>query len=235
MDDLNINERISLIIKEKSTSATKFAEEINFNQSNLSKILRHERKVPDKLKTKVLQRYKDINRVWLLTGEGEMLKTEAPQENLKEISFEDAHKYPKGVLIPYFADTYTRGGLTDRMPPTDIIEKATSYINAGSLFAKATSALKHFGDSMIEYPSGCILFCREVEHPSLLVNGLPYVIETKEYRVTKKIHDKGEFIRAFSTNEQKFPDGSLIYAPFDIPKSEIIRLHQILGYAYLCI
>ena len=178
----------------------------------------------------------NISALWLLTGEGEMLKTEKPgQESLKEISFEDADKYPKGVLIPYFADTYTRGGLTDRMPPTDIIEKETSYINAGSLFAKATSALKHFGDSMIEYPSGCVLFCREVEHPSLLVNGLPYVIETKEYRVTKKIHDKGEFIRAFSTNENTFPDGSLIYAPFDIPKSEIIRLHQILGYAYLCI
>ena len=177
-----------------------------------------------------------LSTLWLLTGEGEMLKTEKPgQESLKEISFEDAHKYPKGVLIPYFADTYTRGGLTDRMPSTDITEKETSYINAGSLFARATSALKHFGDSMIEYPSGCVLFCREVEHPSLLVNGLPYVIETKKYRVTKKIHDKGEFIRAFSTNEQKFPDGSLIYAPFDIPKSEIIRLHQILGYAYLCI
>lgn len=176
-----------------------------------------------------------FNEVWLLTGEGEMLKTEKPEQEIKEISFEDAHNYPKGVLIPYFADTYTRGGLTDRMPCTDITEKETSYINAGSLFAKATSALKHFGDSMIEYPSGCVLFCREVEHPSLLVNGLPYVIETKEYRVTKKIHDKGEFIRAFSTNEQKFPDGSLIYAPFDIPKSEIIRLHQILGYAYLCI
>lgn len=184
----------------------------------------------------VLKAFPELNRDWLLYGEGEMLKTEKPgQESLKEISFEDAHKYPKGVLIPYFADTYTRGGLTDRMPSTDITEKETSYINAGSLFARATSALKHFGDSMIEYPSGCVLFCREVEHPSLLVNGLPYVIETKEYRVTKKIHDKGEFIRAFSTNEQKFPDGSLIYAPFDIPKSEIIRLHQILGYAYLCI
>lgn len=181
----------------------------------------------------VLKAFPELNRDWLLYGEGEMLKTEKPQEEIKEVPFEDAHKYPKGVLIPYFADTHTRGGLTDRQAPTDIEERVTSYIESGSLFANATSAIKHFGDSMVEYPSGCVLFCRKVENPSLLVNGAPYVIETTEYRVTKKIHDKGNFIRAFSTNEQKFPDGSLIYEPFDIPKNEIIRMHQILGYAYI--
>lgn len=174
-----------------------------------------------------------FNEVWLLTGEGEMLKTEKPQEEIKEVSFEDAHKYPKGDLIPYFAETFTRGGLTDRQAPMNIEEHETSYIKAGSIFSRATSAIKHVGDSMIEYPSGCILFCRQVENPSLLVNGSSYVIETTEYRVTKKIHDKGNFIRAFSTNEQKFPDGSLIYEPFDIPKTDIVRIHQILGYAYL--
>lgn len=181
----------------------------------------------------VLKAFPELNRDWLLYGEGEMLKTEKPQQEIKEVPFEDAHKYPKGVLIPYFADTHTRGGLTDRQAPTDIEERVTSYIESGSLFANATSAIKHFGDSMVEYPSGCVLFCRKVENPSLLVNGSPYVIETTEYRVTKKIHDKGEFIRAFSTNEQKFPDGSLVYEPFDIPKTEIIRMHQILGYAYI--
>lgn len=181
----------------------------------------------------VLKAFPELNRDWLLYGEGEMLKTEKPLQEIKEVPFEDAHKYPKGVLIPYFADTHTRGGLTDRQAPTDIEERVTSYIESGSLFANATSAIKHFGDSMVEYPSGCVLFCRKVENPSLLVNGSSYVIETTEYRVTKKIHDKGNFIRAFSTNEKKFPDGSLIYEPFDIPKNEIIRMHQILGYAYI--
>ena len=230
----NYIDELASYLRINKIKQVEIADKLGISKAQVNSLL----KGRDKFGERMAQRWEDelgINKVWLMLGEGEMLKTESPQESLKEISFEDADKYPKGVLIPYFADTYTRGGLTDRMPSTDITEKETSYINAGSLFAKATSALKHFGDSMVEYPSGCVLFCREVEHPSLLVNGLPYVIETKEYRVTKKIHDKGEFIRAFSTNEQKFPDGSLIYAPFDIPKSEIIRLHQILGYAYLCI
>lgn len=207
------------------------ADKLGISKAQVNSLL----KGRDKFGERMAQRWEDefgVNKVWLMFGEGEMLKTETPQE-IKEVSFEDAHKYPKGDLIPYFAETFTRGGLTDRQAPMNIEEHETSYINAGSIFSRATSAIKHVGDSMIEYPSGCILFCRQVENPSLLVNGSSYVIETTEYRVTKKIHDKGNFIRAFSTNEQKFPDGSLIYEPFDIPKTDIVRLHQILGYAYL--
>ena len=81
MKDSDKNKRISLIIKEKHISATKFAKEISFNQSNLSKILRCERKVPDELEIKILQRYQDINKVWLLTGEGSMLKETSQADN----------------------------------------------------------------------------------------------------------------------------------------------------------
>lgn len=226
-----INELASYLRANK-IKQVEIADKLGISKAQVNSLL----KGRDKFGERMAQRWEDefgVNKVWLMFGEGEMLKTEKPQQEIKEVPFEDAHKYPKGVLIPYFADTHTRGGLTDRQAPTDIEERVTSYIESGSLFANATSAIKHFGDSMVEYPSGCVLFCRKVENPSLLVNGSPYVIETTEYRVTKKIHDKGEFIRAFSTNEQKFPDGSLVYAPFDIPKTEIIRMHQILGYAYI--
>lgn len=225
-----INELASYLRANK-IKQVEIADKLGISKAQVNSLL----KGRDKFGERMAQRWEDefgVNKVWLMFGEGEMLKTETPQE-IKEVSFEDAHKYPKGDLIPYFAETFTRGGLTDRQAPMNIEEHETSYINAGSIFSRATSAIKHVGDSMIEYPSGCILFCRQVENPSLLVNGSSYVIETTEYRVTKKIHDKGNFIRAFSTNEQKFPDGSLIYEPFDIPKTDIVRLHQILGYAYL--
>ena len=86
MKDSDKNKRISLIIKEKHISATKFAKEISFNQSNLSKILRCERKVPDELEIKILQRYQDINKVWLLTGEGSMLKETAQADYINELA-----------------------------------------------------------------------------------------------------------------------------------------------------
>lgn len=230
MSTSSVKERTLYFIKYKGLTMKEFESLADLSTGYVTSM---RKSFGDQKLSNVLKAFPELNRDWLLYGEGEMLKTEKPLQEIKEVPFEDAHKYPKGVLIPYFADTHTRGGLTDRQAPTDIEERVTSYIESGSLFANATSAIKHFGDSMVEYPSGCVLFCRKVENPSLLVNGSPYVIETTEYRVTKKIHDKGEFIRAFSTNEQKFPDGSLVYAPFDIPKTEIIRMHQILGYAYI--
>lgn len=231
MIDASENSRISLIIKEKGYSASRFAEEINFNQSNLSKILRGERKVPDELESKILDRFQDVNKIWLLTGEGEMLKANTQDDQIKEIPLEEAHNYPDGSLIPYFGETQTKGGLDNYQIPTDIVEYPTSMIKAGDIFIKATSAIKHIGESMAEYPSGCVLFCRQVEDMSLLVNGSIYVIETSEYRVTKKIHNLKDAIRAYSTNTETYPDGALVYAPFDIPKSKIMRMHKVLGYS----
>ena len=172
-----------------------------------------------------------LSPAWLLTGEGEMLKTNVQDDQIKEIPLEEAHNYPEGSLIPYFGETQTKGGLDNYQIPTDIIEYPTSMIKAGDIFIKATSAIKHIGESMIEYPSGCVLFCRQVEDMSLLVNGSIYVIETSEYRVTKKIHNLKDAIRAYSTNTETYPDGALVYAPFDIPKSKIMRMHKVLGYS----
>lgn len=172
-----------------------------------------------------------LSPAWLLTGEGEMLKTNVQDDQIKEIPLEEAHNYPEGSLIPYFGETQTKGGLDNYQIPTDIVEYPTSMIKAGDIFIKATSAIKHIGESMIEYPSGCVLFCRQVEDMSLLVNGSIYVIETSEYRVTKKIHNLEDAIRAYSTNTETYPDGALVYAPFDIPKSKIMRMHKVLGYS----
>ena len=96
MIDLSANNRISLVIREKGYSASRFAEEINFNQSNLSKILRGERKVPSELETKILERFQDVNKVWLLTGEGEMLTN---NETLSEQTH-DTYRIP---LLPISA------------------------------------------------------------------------------------------------------------------------------------
>lgn len=172
-----------------------------------------------------------LSPAWLLTGEGEMLKTDTQNDQIKEIPLEEAHNYPDGSLIPYFGETQTKGGLDNYQIPTDIVEYPTSMIKAGDIFIKATSAIKHIGESMAEYPSGCVLFCRQVEDMSLLVNGSIYVIETSEYRVTKKIHNLKDAIRAYSTNTETYPDGALVYAPFDIPKSKIMRMHKVLGYS----
>jgi hypothetical protein len=108
----------------------------------------------------------------------------------------------------------------------------SEWIDPGDWFKNATAALRHYGDSMIVYPAGCILALKEVQDRRLIVPGKDYVIETSEYRITKKIQlcSAPEYIRAYSTNEEKYDDGALKHQPFDIPLSLIGRLFEVLGY-----
>lgn len=224
-------DRFTKYMKIKGLSDNKVTIDLDFSVGTLNKSRKENRDLSSKNIDKILNFYQDINKVWLLTGEGEMLKTNTQDDQIKEIPLEEAHNYPDGSLIPYFGETQTKGGLDNYQIPTDIVEYPTSMIKAGDIFIKATSAIKHIGESMAEYPSGCVLFCRQVEDMSLLVNGSIYVIETSEYRVTKKIHNLKDAIRAYSTNTETYPDGALVYAPFDIPKSKIMRMHKVLGYS----
>lgn len=133
-------------------------------------------------------------------------------------------------LIPFYDNVSTIGG-TGLVANTDGISQPTDYIDTGDWFREATSAIRHYGESMVEYPSGCILALREVNNLNLIVPGRDYMIETSEYRVTKRLQlkDKDTYT-AYSTNTETYPDGKLIHEPFDIPKSEIRRLSLVLGY-----
>lgn len=134
-------------------------------------------------------------------------------------------------LIPFYDDVSSVGG-SDTVSSVDAVSTPTDYIDAGDWFRDATAAIRHYGESMIEYPTGCILALKEVNDKNLIVYGRDYCIETSEYRVTKRIQ-KGKdenYFTAYSTNIETYPDGRLIHEPFDIQKSEIKRMYLVLGY-----
>lgn len=165
---------------------------------------------------------------WLLTGRGSMLKSEgsAPMGS-KEAQKEDILPAKKN-LIPFYEDVSTIGGLNDCLANTES-NAPTEWIDAGDWFPEATAAIRHYGDSMIEYPSGSILALKRVCNPQLIMNGRNYVIETTEYRVTKQLQDDGDHFMAYSTNRDTYPDGRQIHAPFSVPKGEIRYIYLVLG------
>lgn len=128
-----------------------------------------------------------------------------------------------------FEDVQTIGGTTS-VANTDPVSHPSEWIDAGDWFPGATAAIRHYGDSMPEYPSGCILALREVQDQQLIFWGRNYCIETSEGRVTKKIYDEGDIIMAYSTNKETHSDGRLIDPPFPIPKKKISKIFQVLGY-----
>jgi transcriptional regulator with XRE-family HTH domain len=135
-------------------------------------------------------------------------------------------------LIPFYDDVTSIGGNNDIVSNTEGISTPTDYIDAGDWFKDATAAIRHYGESMEEYPSGCILALKEVQDRELIIPGRDYTIETSEYRVTKRLQ-KGKsdtHITVYSTNSETYADGRLIHEPFDIPWRAISRISLVLGY-----
>lgn len=169
-----------------------------------------------------------INTDWLITGRGSMLKGEGSAPMGGKEAQKEAVLPSKKNLIPFYEDVSTIGGLNDCLANTES-NAPTEWIDAGDWFPEATAAIRHYGDSMIEYPSGSILALKRVCNPQLIMNGRNYVIETTEYRVTKQLQDDGDHFMAYSTNRDTYPDGRQIHAPFSVPKGEIRYIYLVLG------
>lgn len=169
----------------------------------------------------------EINTDWLITGRGSMLNNKGAELTNDKDAGKEEHLTKKN-LIPFYDDVSTIGGLNDRIANTDS-SSPSEWIDAGDWFPEATAAIRHYGDSMVEYPSGSILALKHVNNPQLIMNGRNYVVETSEYRVTKQLQNKGDHFMAYSTNRETYPDGNLIHAPFSVPKEEIRHIYLVLG------
>ena len=200
-------DRFDKYLKYKHLSDNQVTKHLDLSNGVIGKSRNEGRDLSRKVIEKIENFYTDLNTEWLITGEGEMLKSTCK--------------------IPLY-DTASIGGVNEMTADMTAAQPA-EWINAGDWFPKATSAIYHYGDSMNEYPSGCILVLKRVNNPALLVNGENYVIETDEFRITKQLQDDGDSIIAYSTNNDTYPDGRIIHAPIRIPKEEIRHLDLVLG------
>lgn len=215
----NIKERILQITDYKQISKEKFFKDLGVTYGNF-KGKAKEKALSSDILAKIVAENSEINPEWLLTGNGEMLKT-------NKIIASDV----KRNLIPLFNDVATIGGANGLAASVNGVSHATEYIDSGDWFPGATAAIRHYGDSMPEYANGSILALKVVEDIRLLVWGRNYCIETSEYRITKKINKSkdNDYLTANSTNKETYLNGSLIHEPIEIPKEAISKLFQVLG------
>ena len=189
---------------------------------------------------KIYSKYPEINLEWLLTGKGEMLKPRVV--DIKNMSKEEQIKalrqiasggfYKKPNIVPFYESVATIGG-TQLSADLSPVTAPTAYIDLGSMFPSANAAIRHFGESMREYPNGCILAIKKLNHLKSIIWGQNYVVETDEIRVTKKLQtckDDKNCIMAYSTNLDTHPNGQPIHEPFPIAKEDIRNLFQVVGH-----
>lgn len=206
---------------------TKLAEVLGCGRTKLSEIMANRMMAGTDVISKLCTEYY-ISPAWLLTGEGEMLKQAAPAEPIAVPPTDTVSRR----RIPLYADIASIGGLNDKIAEVEnSTTRVAEWIDAGDWFPEATAAIRHYGDSMVEYPAGSILVLKRVQDTRLLLNGRNYVIETTEYRITKQLqYDAGnDYLIAYSTNRETYPDGRLVHSPIRIPLETIRHIDLIVG------
>jgi hypothetical protein len=179
--------------------------------------------VGDEKLNNILSAFPELSKVWLLTGEGEMLTTDAPVvEQRKQESEEN-----EGKLIPLLPLS-AEGGSLDGFDNLGVSLPDCEVIY--SPIKDADMAITVSGKSMEpDYPEGCRVVVKRINHALFIEWGREYVLDTVNGIVLKTLEpsDDPNFIRCTSLN----PDQRR-YAPFEIPKESVrgvYRVHLMMG------
>ena len=189
--------------------------QLSLSVGTLGKSRKEGRDLSDKVIEKILNFYAEINKVWLLTGEGEMLNSAKPNEQFAVSKTETATTVP---LIPISAQGGSLNEFVVSIKGSEC-ERIISPIN-GVDFAIQVS-----GDSMApEYPNGSRVFIKKINERAFIEWGKTYVLDTCNGTVIKTLvpSEKPECVKCISIN----PDP--MYAPFEICLEDVYGMYKVL-------
>lgn len=203
-----VKQRLMEFIGYKKIGQTKFEAEAGLSRGYLNKL----RKEPSPSKIQnIISRYPELNREWLLNGEGEMLVTTETYNN------EPKQELP---LLPVDA---MAGALTGDNQGFMEYECERYLV---PLFKGAEFLCRVQGNSMWpKYNSGDIVACKKVPMEHLWFQwGKSYVISTRQGVLVKRIEpSKNEgCVQICSENADK-------YKPFELPVTEINGVAVVVG------
>lgn len=168
----------------------------------------------------------NISEQWLLTGQGEILKSSNPSDvaHINEGGIEkNPHQRHPDVEIetrPRIPLEAAAGSLSILTQSVD--QNQCEQVPVITSLPDYDFTITVKGDSMMpEFKSGDEVACRLVRKSGFIRWGQPYVIDSYDGIVLKRIHDDGDNINCISDNPK--------YDAFPIPKSEIYRLALVVG------
>lgn len=216
MEEVSQKERLILFQQFLGISVRSFEARVGMSNGSLCKT----RNVSKNLLDKVCIAFPELNRIWLLTGEGSMLRNNNNNEAYEtyENNETNNHTLP---LIPIAAVAGFNGLDIPGIP----IAQCPQYSIPDFIEQKAEYLIRVSGSSMYpKYSSGDILACRRIQEITFIQWGKIYVIDSQQGAMVKRlfeIPDNPEHILCQSDNPK--------YPPFQLPKSEIRSLSIVVG------
>lgn len=205
-----VKERIVSFLKEKRLSQSAFEKSTGLSNgyvNNISKGIGAE-----KLQ-RIIEVYPELSQTWLLTGEGEMLRTATDDSA--------ADKQKALPLIPFEA----LAGYLSTDNEGVMVEDCERYVIPEFDRRGAEFIIRVSGSSMYpKYSNGDLLGCKKIENILFFQWGKIYVLDTSQGALVKRVyeHENDDFVMLVSDNKD-------VYPPFPIPKSDIRSLSIVVG------
>lgn len=213
MENKNIVMRIKTLIEHENVSPSKFAKMIDFNQSNLSKILNGDRNVAPKLINAICDNL-NVSYKWLVNGEGSMFLTEPSNaqpiktyinDELIEVPIVDAD-----AAATFIENMYDQHYNIDKY---GVMQEEGEDLNSGEYVV-----FKVVGESMVPtIPDNAkVLAMRIPEERWEELSGVVFVVYGKMF-VIKRILKNSLFINNIITLKSDNP----LYGQMEVGRTEI--------------
>ena len=211
-------DRFDEYMKTKGLNDNQVTKQIGLSIGTLGKSRKEGRDLSDKVIEKILNFYIDLNKVWLLTGEGEMLSTPSSSTPKAEALESSPDFSPQNLvpLVPIAAQGGSLSEFADSAMAYDC-EKVISPIKDVDM------AICVSGDSMApEYPPGCQILVKKINERAFIDWGRVYVLDTVNGAVIKKVlpADSPDTVLCVSIN----PD----YPPFEVRMEHINGFYRVM-------
>ena len=213
MDDIN-KRLVSVLNYFFDGNVSEMARKTNVPQPTLNNIVANRLSKPS---TENLSRITNsielLNTGWLLTGEGEMLRTATDDSA--------ADKQKALPLIPFEA----LAGYLSTDNEGVRLEDCERYVIPEFDRRGAEFIIRVSGSSMYpKYSNGDLLGCKKIENILFFQWGKIYVLDTSQGALVKRVyeHENKDFVMLVSDNKD-------VYPPFPIPKSDIRSLSIVVG------
>ncbi len=204
--ETSVIERVKELIKDRGVTPRGFASDIDFNYSTLNNYLTGRRKAIDaSLIESLVSSFDNVSAEWLLTGRGNMFKSEnKPYESI-----------PTRPRIPMSAAAGAVGGFAGSVKLYDC--EQIPVINAFPAY-DYTMIVK--GDSMEpKFEGGDEIAIKKVT--DYIEWGKVYVLDTRDGAIIKRLYDSQDKYRCVSYNKE-YPD-------FEVNKADVFGVYRVVG------
>ena len=215
MEKKRVIEIMNEVLEYTKTNSKQLAESLGFERPQaIYDVLNPQKKVgiSKNMADKICNAYPSINKVYLLTGEGNLINKDIEESK------------SKSGYVTYLLPMSAMGGSL-----TGFAENGVTLQNCEAVISPIENvdfAITVYGESMSpEYPSGSRILIKKI-NPSIFIEwGKVYVLDTPNGVIVKEVRKcegKPEFITCHSINpDPKFSD-------FDVEMSEIYGMYRVL-------